>query len=45
MQHIVAKISLYLRVSVSTHRERDKEGLIEGVKEGIRDREVKEGEC
>ena len=36
MRCIVTNISLSLRVSVSTDRERDKEGLIEGVKEGNR---------
>ena len=45
MRRIVANISLSLRVSVNTDRERDKQWLIEGVKEGRRERGVKEGEC
>ena len=45
MQCIVANIILSFRVSVNTDRERDKQGLIEGFKEGRRERGVKEGEC
>ena len=38
MRRIAPTVSLSLLVSVSTDRERDKEGLIEGVKEERRER-------